>query len=61
MLVSIILSLVAARRAEGKERRSLLTTAVVVPLVSVALILIVMPIVLGQGGAQLIPLDEVGR
>lgn len=61
MLVAIILSIVGARRAEGQERRSHLITAAVVPLVSIALILIVMPIVLGQGGAQLIPLDEAGR
>lgn len=35
--------------------------AAVVPLVSIALILVVTPIVLGQGGAQLNPPDEVGR
>ncbi|MEU4015723.1 hypothetical protein AB0E56_10710 [Microbacterium sp. NPDC028030] len=61
LLVAIILALVGARRAEGEERRSLRTMAAIVPVVSIALILIVMPIVLGQGGAQLIPLDEVGR
>lgn len=61
MLVTIILAVVGARRADGKERRSLLITAAEVPLISIALILVVMPIVLGQGGAQLIPLDEVGR
>lgn len=61
MLVAIILSVVGARRAEGQERRSQLITAAVVPLVSIVLILVVMPIVLGQGGAQLIPLDEIGR
>ena len=61
LLVAIILAVVAARRFEGEERRSLRVMAAVVPLVSITLILIVMPIVLGQGGAQLIPLDEVGR
>jgi len=59
MLVAVILALVGARRAEGRERRSLLIMGVLVPIVGIALILIVMPIVLGQGGAQLIPLDEV--
>lgn len=61
LLIAIILALVGARRAEGQERRSLRVMAAVVPLVSIAPILVVMPIVLGQGGAQLIPLDEVGR
>jgi Kef-type K+ transport system membrane component KefB len=61
LLVAIVLAVVGARRAEGEERRSLHIMAAVVPLVSVVLLLVVMPIVLGQGGAQLIPLDEVGR
>lgn len=61
MLVAVILSLVAARAAEGDVRRSHLTAAAVMPLVSIVLILIVIPVALGQGGAQLIPLDEVGR
>lgn len=61
MLVAIILSIVGARRAEGQERRSHLITAAVVPLVSIALILLAATVLLGQGGAQLIPLDEVGR
>lgn len=61
MLVAIILAVVGAHRGEGEEQRSLRIMAAVVPLVSIVLILIVMPIVLGLGGAPLIPLDEVGR
>lgn len=61
MLIAIVLALAGAHRAQGRERRSLLVTASVVPLISIALILVTMPIFLDQGGAQLIPLDRVLR
>ncbi|MBW1638913.1 hypothetical protein G3H63_07450 [Microbacterium resistens] len=61
LLVATILALVGARSAEGQERRSLRIMSTVVPLVSVVLILLAAAVLLGQGGAQLIPLDEVSR
>lgn len=60
LLVAIIVALTGACRARGTSRRALLITAVAIPLISVALILIAAPIVMGQGGSQLIPLGEVG-
>lgn len=61
MLLAIIFALVGARRADGQERRSLRIMAAVVPLVSIVLILVAMPVTFGQGGAQLIPLNEMSR
>lgn len=61
MVVAVMLNLVGVRRAEGQVRRSNLIMAAAMPILSIVLILIIMPIVLGQGGAQVIPLDELGR
>lgn len=59
VLVAILIALAGARRVEGGERRKLIITAAAVPVISVVLLLLAALIFLGQGGAQLIPLDEL--
>lgn len=59
MLVTIVIALAGTRRVHGRERRGLVIMAAAVPVVSILLILMAALVLLGQGGAQLIPLEEL--
>ena len=60
LLVAITILIIEACRVQNPDRRSFYVTAITMPLISVLVILVAAPFVMGQGGAQLIPLGEMG-